>query len=124
MQADKILITGGLGFIGQETARQLVEQGRRVVLFDNLSPQIHGDSPDLSAMPLLKSSAVEFVRGDVRGQPLEADPGDDGAREGEYGHAVDRPADLPRKQGEEERQAVVGGVPGVEHAAQQQQQRE
>ncbi len=66
MQADKILITGGLGFIGQETARQLVQQGRRVVLFDNLSPQIHGDSPDLSAIPLLKDPAVEFVRGDVR----------------------------------------------------------
>ena len=38
--------------------------------------------------------------------------------------AVDRPAHLPGEQREHERQRVVDGVPRVEHAAQQQDQRE
>jgi dTDP-L-rhamnose 4-epimerase len=62
----KILITGGLGFIGMQVAGQLVAQKRRVLLFDNLSPQIHGAIPDLSSLSLLKSGAVEVYRGDVR----------------------------------------------------------
>jgi dTDP-L-rhamnose 4-epimerase len=65
MRADKILITGGLGFIGMEIARQLVMQGQRVCLFDNLSPQIHGAIPNLSSSVLLERAEVEVVRGDV-----------------------------------------------------------
>jgi dTDP-L-rhamnose 4-epimerase len=68
MKKDKILITGGLGFIGMEVAKLLVEQKRRVILFDNLSPQIHGAVPDLSSLSLLSSANVEAVRGDVRRQ--------------------------------------------------------
>jgi dTDP-L-rhamnose 4-epimerase len=48
MKEDKILITGGLGFIGMEVAKLLVERRQRVLLFDNLSPQIHGAVPNLS----------------------------------------------------------------------------
>ena len=40
--AQKVLITGGLGFIGMELARTLVRRGMTVRLLDNLSPQIHG----------------------------------------------------------------------------------
>jgi len=65
MKKDKILITGGLGFIGTEVARFLVEQGRQVLLFDNLSSQIHGAVPNLSHLSLLKNNNVEIVRGDV-----------------------------------------------------------
>jgi dTDP-L-rhamnose 4-epimerase len=65
MKEDKILITGGLGFIGMNVANLLVEQGRQVLLFDNLSPQIHGAIPDLSSLPLLRSANVEVVRGNV-----------------------------------------------------------
>jgi dTDP-L-rhamnose 4-epimerase len=61
----RIVITGGLGFIGMQVAKLLVEKGHRVLLFDNLSPQIHGAVPDLSSMPLLKSDKVEVFRGDV-----------------------------------------------------------
>jgi dTDP-L-rhamnose 4-epimerase len=65
VQKDKILITGGLGFIGMEVAKLLVERRQRVLLFDNLSPQIHGAVPNLSSLPLLRSANVEVVRGDV-----------------------------------------------------------
>ena len=65
MKKDKILITGGLGFIGMEVAKLLVEQKRRVLLFDNLSSQIHGAVPDLSSLSLLRNTNVEVVRGDV-----------------------------------------------------------
>ena len=73
MAVDKILITGGLGFIGLEVAKLLVVERRRVILFDNLSPQIHGAVPYLSSSPLLRSPDVEVVRGDVcRPQDWEA----------------------------------------------------
>jgi dTDP-L-rhamnose 4-epimerase len=63
--AQKVLITGGLGFIGLTLARTLVRRGMTVRLLDNLSPQIHGvDSPpELGAV--LEEHHVEVVRGDV-----------------------------------------------------------
>ncbi|ANY18956.1 dTDP-L-rhamnose 4-epimerase [Tsuneonella dongtanensis] len=41
----RIAITGGMGFIGQALARNLLRGGHDVLLIDNLSPQIHGDIP-------------------------------------------------------------------------------
>jgi dTDP-L-rhamnose 4-epimerase len=63
--AQKVLITGGLGFIGLTLARTLVRRGMTVRLLDNLSPQIHGvDSPpELGAV--LEENRVEVMRGDV-----------------------------------------------------------
>ena len=66
MSNSKIVISGGLGFIGTEVAKLLVSQNRHATLFDNLSPQIHGTNPDLSSLPLLNSVNVDFIRGDVR----------------------------------------------------------
>lgn len=37
----KYLITGGLGFIGQELARQVNAAGHEALIVDNLSPQVH-----------------------------------------------------------------------------------
>src|ERR1700733_6357788 len=61
----KVLITGGLGFIGLTLAQNLVRQGMTVRLMDNLSPQIHGvdSQPELGA--LLEKHDVEIMRGDV-----------------------------------------------------------
>ena len=61
----KVLITGGLGFIGLALARTLVRRGMTVRLLDNLSPQIHGvdSQPELGA--LLEEHHVEVMRGDV-----------------------------------------------------------
>src|SRR5271155_2993010 len=68
MQSDKVLITGGLGFIGIHVAELLASQGRQVLLFDNLSPQVHGAVPDRSALSLLRNDRVQVCRGDVRQQ--------------------------------------------------------
>jgi dTDP-L-rhamnose 4-epimerase len=59
----KILITGGYGFIGQFLARKLSQQGIIVYLLDNLSPQVHGYSADMSFLDQLKN--VKFIFGDV-----------------------------------------------------------
>lgn len=61
-----ILITGGAGFIGSNIALKLVEKGMNVTVLDNLSPQIHGDHPEITS-PLYKSilKKVTFRKGSV-----------------------------------------------------------
>ncbi|MDE5869785.1 MAG: NAD-dependent epimerase/dehydratase family protein [Muribaculaceae bacterium] len=62
----RILITGGAGFIGSNTALRLVKAGHDVVVLDSLSQQIHGDDPSLTS-PLYRSieGKVEFIKGSV-----------------------------------------------------------
>jgi dTDP-L-rhamnose 4-epimerase len=57
----KIAITGGLGFIGTKLARRLVEQGHTPVLIDSLTPQIHGELPQV-----VPPEGTLVVRADVR----------------------------------------------------------
>lgn len=61
-----ILITGGAGFIGANLALKLIEKGYNVTVLDNLSPQIHGDDPDVTS-PLYNSikGKVNFIQGTV-----------------------------------------------------------
>jgi dTDP-L-rhamnose 4-epimerase len=66
MRHGKVLITGGLGFIGKHLAELLVGQGRQVLLFDNLSPQTHGAVPHITWNGLAGHPCVEICRGDVR----------------------------------------------------------
>jgi dTDP-L-rhamnose 4-epimerase len=63
--AEKVLITGGLGFIGLALARTLVRRGMTVRLMDNLSPQIHGAVPRPELGELHANDHVEVVLGDV-----------------------------------------------------------
>jgi dTDP-L-rhamnose 4-epimerase len=70
MNSSKVLITGGLGFIGRHVAELLVEQGRQVLLFDNLCPQTHGAVPQIPEGWLMGHPRVEIFRGDVR-QPRD-----------------------------------------------------
>ncbi len=61
--ADRILITGGAGFIGSFLADALVERGCQVRIYDALVPQVHGPE---QALPEYLNPGAEFVQGDVR----------------------------------------------------------
>jgi dTDP-L-rhamnose 4-epimerase len=63
---EKILITGGAGFIGSHLARRLLDKGYEVRILDNLSPQIHGDNPETTS-PLYNSikDLTDFIHGSV-----------------------------------------------------------
>src|SRR5689334_6683501 len=43
--AERVLVTGGAGFIGSHLVDRLVEAGREVRVLDSLEPQVHGDGP-------------------------------------------------------------------------------
>ncbi|MDK2970419.1 MAG: dTDP-L-rhamnose 4-epimerase [Candidatus Sumerlaeota bacterium] len=60
---NRVLVTGGAGFIGSHTVDALLARGSKVRVFDNLDPQVHGgaDTP-----PDYLSREAEFVRGDMR----------------------------------------------------------
>ncbi|MFC1817603.1 SDR family NAD(P)-dependent oxidoreductase [Thermodesulfobacteriota bacterium] len=60
---EKILITGGAGFIGHHTANKLAGEGHKVRIIDNLNKQVHPD-PKESLSRL--DPAVEFICGDIR----------------------------------------------------------
>lgn len=62
----KVLITGGAGFIGSALAIALDKRGDEITVLDNLSPQIHGNSPENSTLFRRLPSSVRFVHGDVR----------------------------------------------------------
>jgi len=60
---EKILVTGGAGFIGSFLVDALVERGQDVRIYDALVPQVHG--PEQAPPPYLNATA-ELVVGDVR----------------------------------------------------------
>lgn len=68
---NKVLVTGGAGFIGSHIALQLIEKGYEVIVMDNLLEQIHGVNPDQTS-PLYCSikDKVHFIKGDVGDRAL------------------------------------------------------
>lgn len=65
----KILITGGAGFIGCNTAKRFIEQGHEVVVFDNMSRK----GCDLNLVWLRKQGNFNFVEGDIRSSQMLTD---------------------------------------------------
>lgn len=63
---NKILITGGAGFIGSNLALRLIDKGYIITVLDNLSEQIHGTTPEETS-PLYQSikDKVIFIKGTV-----------------------------------------------------------
>lgn len=60
--AERVLITGGAGFIGSHLGRELLEYGYRVRALDDLNPQVHGNKNP----PAYLDDDVELVVGDCR----------------------------------------------------------
>ncbi|HXS96385.1 MAG TPA: SDR family NAD(P)-dependent oxidoreductase [Candidatus Limnocylindrales bacterium] len=59
----RILVTGGAGFIGSHLCNELLEQGYRVRVLDNLSEQVHGPG---RKRPRYLDPQVELQVGDIR----------------------------------------------------------
>lgn len=64
--SERVLVTGGAGFIGSHVSRRLLDQGRRVVVLDNFDPYYEasikrGNVADVSARP-----EYRLVEGDIR----------------------------------------------------------
>src|SRR5437763_14022330 len=58
----RVLVTGGLGFIGSNLARRLVELGARVLLVDSLIPEYGGNLFNIAGL----EGKVEINISDVR----------------------------------------------------------
>lgn len=65
MNGQRVLITGGAGFIGAHVAAELLAHGYRVRVLDNLTPQVHGP---LRAPPEYLSRDVELMVEDIRSE--------------------------------------------------------
>jgi dTDP-L-rhamnose 4-epimerase len=61
--ADRILITGGAGFIGRRLAQRTLAAGWDVRIVDAFLPQVHGEAP---VVPSWLSGDCDLRRGDVR----------------------------------------------------------
>jgi len=61
--SERVLITGGAGFIGSHLVDTLLEKGYFVRVYDNLEPQVHGKSQNI---PNYFNKEAELIVGDVR----------------------------------------------------------
>ena len=65
--AERVLITGGAGFIGSHVADELLREGYDVRALDVLVDQVHGDA---TQRPGYLNGDVELIPGDVRSEEV------------------------------------------------------
>ena len=63
MNGNRILVTGGAGYIGSHTCVELLEAGYEPVVFDNLS---NSKPAALERVARIAGKTLEFVEGDIR----------------------------------------------------------
>ena len=62
IMSNKVLVTGGVGYIGSHTCIELIAAGYDVVVYDNLS---NSNSEALKRTEQLAGKEIEFIEGDV-----------------------------------------------------------
>lgn len=68
---NRVLVTGGAGFIGSHTVDLLIEHDYAVTILDNLEPQVHGKKRKI---PDYMNKKANFVVGDVCNRKLLKKP--------------------------------------------------
>jgi dTDP-L-rhamnose 4-epimerase len=69
---ERILVTGGAGFIGSHLVDALIEAGHFVRILDNLEPQVHGSLREQGQRPEYLNPEAEFILGDIRDEEVVA----------------------------------------------------
>ena len=64
---NKILVTGGAGYIGSHTCIALYEAGYEIVVYDNLS---NSSREAIDRVSILIGQTIEFIEGDIRDTEL------------------------------------------------------
>src|SRR5690606_22673540 len=64
-----VMVTGGAGYIGSHAARRLLEDGRRVVIVDNLSCGVMGAVNALRSLPQGTPDNLVFIECDIADRP-------------------------------------------------------